>query len=183
MTRMLELTGVDLKGANLTGTDLRRADLTEANLTGANLRRANLTGANLTGTDLTGANLTGAVLTGANLMGAVLKGAVGLKRPVVYESRGGWLYAYKAVTLKRTGPTFPGLHYGDGETVSVDGADTSEALCGSGVNVATLDWCRKNHPGPAIVKVRFRKVDIASIPYASDGKFRLHRCTVVGEVR
>ena len=42
------------------GIDLSRVDLTGANLTGANLRRANLSGANLTEAYLRRVNLTGA---------------------------------------------------------------------------------------------------------------------------
>ena len=35
--------------------------------------------------------------------------------------------------------------------------------------------------GFRILVVEFTAKDIAVIPTASDGKFRLHRCTVVGE--
>ena len=39
------------------------------------------------------------------------------------------------------------------------------------------DW----REGLKILVVEFTAADIACIPYASDGKFRLHRCSVVGE--
>ncbi len=58
----LDLSGVDLRGANLKG-----AQLGSLNLSGADLRGADLTDAALGGADLTGANLEGATLVGANL--------------------------------------------------------------------------------------------------------------------
>jgi len=185
------LWGADLGGANLQGADLRGANLSDANLRGADLRDADLRDANLWGADLWYANLRGANLRGANLrdaylQGAYLRGARGLIRPRVYESRGGWLYAYKSVVPHGdayTGPQYPGIVYRLGETISVDGADTSEARYAFGINLATLEWCRNNYPDATVLRVRFRKADIATVPYASDGKFRVRRCTPVEVVR
>jgi uncharacterized protein YjbI with pentapeptide repeats len=61
------LIGANLSKAYLIGANLKRADLTAANLKGADLVAVNLTGANLTGADLTGADLTGADLTAVDL--------------------------------------------------------------------------------------------------------------------
>jgi uncharacterized protein YjbI with pentapeptide repeats len=58
----LELSGVDLRGANL-----REAKLAGANLSTADLSGAMLEGADLQGADLEGANFEGAVLNKANL--------------------------------------------------------------------------------------------------------------------
>jgi hypothetical protein len=69
--RRLDLTRVDLRGANLAGTNLQGAILT-----GANLQRAWLTSANLQDAWLTSATLQGATLQGANLQGANLQGVV-----------------------------------------------------------------------------------------------------------
>src|SRR5262249_49573368 len=44
---ILDLSGVDLRGANLSGVDLRGANLRGANLSGVDLRDANLSKANL----------------------------------------------------------------------------------------------------------------------------------------
>jgi hypothetical protein len=65
----------------------------------------------------------------------------------------------------------------------VEDANMSPAvLCGAGLNVATLDWCLRNWaPGYKVLIIEFEAADIAAIPHASDGKFRLHRCTVIGE--
>jgi len=55
--------------------------------------------------------------------------------------------------------------------------------CGAGINVATLDWCLKEYQdGYQILLIEFLASDIACIPTATDGKFRLHRCSVVGTI-
>lgn len=67
--KQLDLSGVDLAGANLQG-----AQLGQANLSGANLRGVNLTSAMLAAVDLSNADLTDADLTGSNLHRASFKG-------------------------------------------------------------------------------------------------------------
>ena len=76
------------------------------------------------------------------------------------------------------------IRYIEGAEVSVDDADTDDTVeCGAGINVATLDWCMAHwKPGYRILRVTFTAADIAAIPMATDGKFRLHRCRVGGEV-
>ena len=79
------LTGADLTNAILAGAKLTRAiftdailmdaDLRSVDLVGADLTRANYTNAILYDADLTGANLAGANLTNANLTGTKLAGA------------------------------------------------------------------------------------------------------------
>ena len=55
-------------------------------------------------------------------------------------------------------------------------------LCGKGLHVATLPWVmREWRKGYTVLLVEFWADDIACIPYGTDGKFRLHRCRVVGE--
>jgi uncharacterized protein YjbI with pentapeptide repeats/beta-lactamase regulating signal transducer with metallopeptidase domain len=68
------LSTVDLSGLDLTGKDLSHADLSGANLTGTRLAGADLTEANLSGADLTNADLSHCKSTGANLSGASLHG-------------------------------------------------------------------------------------------------------------
>jgi uncharacterized protein YjbI with pentapeptide repeats len=63
----LDLSYIDLAGADLTSAHLRDSDLTGANLTEALLADADLTDATLAGVDLTRANLQGAILTRAYL--------------------------------------------------------------------------------------------------------------------
>ena len=55
--------------------DLRGVDLSNMNLVGANLQYADLTGANLTRTNLRGANLSNAILVNVQLIETKLSGA------------------------------------------------------------------------------------------------------------
>ncbi len=91
--RGANLSQLDLSGADLTGADLRDADLhstdlsdailnsakmddanlSDASLSGAHLISANLKEANLRGAGLNNAKLSGADLTSANLRGALLR--------------------------------------------------------------------------------------------------------------
>ena len=98
----------------------------------------------------------------------------------------GEIVAYKMVTAGGDSPmqTTGKLHYETGKSYEVSDADTNPAnLCGSGINIATAPWiCANWANGNRIFKVQFRAEDIACIPTATDGKFRLHRCMVVGEI-
>ena len=160
---------------------------------GLAVRWGHKTGADLEGADLEGADLRGAYLKGANLKGAYLKGAylrgANGVRPELFNpllillDQPGKIRAYKLVTAENKGPYYPSITYADGTSHSVEDADTSLAeLCGSGIHLATLNWCLRSwEPGYKILIVEFEAQDIAAIPHASDGKFRLHRCTVIGE--
>ena len=82
---LAQLSGVNLSGLNLGGAELWRADLSNALLIGtdfnwaylmdADLSNSNLTSANFYFAGLTGANLTNANLTSASLINAGLDGA------------------------------------------------------------------------------------------------------------
>jgi hypothetical protein len=158
----------DLYGANLYGADLSGADLSRANLSGADLSRANLYRANLYRADLYGAN--------------------GIKpelcTPLLFLlDQPGPTRAYKLVNESGEGPYNGGIKYEIGNEYSVEDANKNASVqCAAGINVATLDWCLKNHSeGYRVLIVEFTAADIAAIPTATDGKFRLHRCKVVGE--
>jgi uncharacterized protein YjbI with pentapeptide repeats len=192
------LSGADLSGADLSGASLSRANLSRASLTGASLYEANLSGASLYGADLSGADLSGADLSGASLSRASLTGAslyeANLSRATgiqaervsplhMLRDQVGKIRAYKLVTGEGYGPVKGGIRYEKGKTVSVDNAETNPAItCAAGINVASLDWCMKEwRTGYRILVVEFTAKDIAAIPTATDGKFRLHACKVVGE--
>ena len=177
----------DLRGAYLRGAYLSGADLSGAYLRGAYLRGADLSGAYLRGADLSGAYLRDAYLRGADLSGANLSGATGIVPELSNDlllllDQVGKIRAYKLVTADGYGPQYGGVRYEIGESVEVEGASTDPNVqCAAGVNVATLPWCLRNwRPGYRVLVVEFARKDIAAIP-AGDGKFRLHRCKVVGE--
>lgn len=178
----------DLTGANLSGADLSGADLSWANLSGADLSGADLTGANLSRADLFRANLTRANLTRANLFRADLSGAIGVNpyasTPLLLLlEQPGKIRAYKLVNADGVGPYNGGIKYEIGETYKVADANTDVTeQCGAGINLATLDWCMRGWcAGYRILIAEFEAGDIAAIPTATDGKWRVHRCTIVGE--
>ena len=185
-----DLRDANLRDANLRDANLRGADLGGADLRGANLRGANLRGADLRGADLRGADLGGADLGGADLGGADLRGAEGIAPERVQPllmllDQPGPMRAYKLVDAEYRSPIQDSkkLKYAVGESVEVTDANTDpNELCAAGINVATLDWCLKEwKSGWRVLVLGFTAQDIACIPTASDGKFRLFRCTVVGE--
>ena len=139
---------------------------------------ANLSGADLSGADLSGANLSGANLSRANGINSELSTPL-----LMLLDQPGKIRAYKLVNEKNEGPINGGLKYPIGKTVKVKDANTSPIeQCGAGINVASLDWClREWQPGYRILIVEFTAKDIACIPTATDGKFRLHRCDVIEE--
>ena len=183
-----DLSGAYLSGAYLSGANLSRANLLGADLLGANLSGAYLSRANLLGANLLGANLLGANLSRANLLGANLLGAVGFVPEVccdllMLHDMPGPLIAYKLVNRRGEGHLRGGIRYEIGERVKVENANTDPHVeCGAGINVATLPWVmREWKEGYRVLIVQYTAADIAAIPYATDGKFRLHRCEVVGE--
>jgi hypothetical protein len=96
----------------------------------------------------------------------------------------GKIRAYKLINENGEGPYNGGLIYEIGQTVSVEDANTDSSVqCAAGINVADLSWCMAEwRDGHRILIVEFTAKDIACIPTATDGKFRLHRCDVVDEM-
>jgi len=183
-----DLCRANLYGVDLCGVDLCGANLCGANLCGANLCSADLRRANLYGVNLCGANLCGADLCRANLRSADLRGVKNIKAEritplLMLLDQPGKIRAYKLVNENSEGHVRGGLKYEIGKWVSITDAniDANED-CGAGINVATLDWCLAEwREGYKVLIVEFTAKDIAAIPTATDGKFRLHRCKVVDE--
>ena len=182
-----DLSGANLSGANLSGADLSMADLRWADLSGANLRWADLRGADLSGANLRGADLSGADLREADLRGADLSGAKGLLSAANYMEahfervEAGYI-AYK---------TFGGL-YAPPKTWKIEPEAVVEenvnfdrcATCGSGVNVAPLEWARKKYPTDTIWKVLIRWEWLCGVcvPYMTDGGIRCERVELLETV-
>ena len=147
----------DLRWANLSVADLNRADLSEANLSGANLSGADLSGADLIGanlsgaklreTDLSRADMSGAKLRWADLSGADMSGAKGLLQTADFmatnfERTPDGYIAYKTFNVQYRAPSTWEIKPGSiiEETVNFDRCTD----CGSGINVAPLEWVQKN---------------------------------------
>jgi hypothetical protein len=140
--------------------------------------RANLSGAYLSWANLSGANLSRADLS--RVKGVTPERCTPL---LMLLDQPGPMRAYKLVTAAGVGPFNGGITYAVGQHYHVTDANTDpQEACGAGINVATLDWCLQQwQPGYRVLIVEFTAQDIAAIPTATDGKFRLHRCAVVGE--
>ena len=167
------LGGADLSGANLSGADLRCADLSGADLSGANLRYANLGGADLSGANLSGADLRCADLSGANgLLSAIDYLDANFERTadgyIAYKTFGGQ-YAPPDKWNIKTGSVIT-------ETVNPDRCTE----CGSGINVAPLEWVRINYQGGIWrVLIRWAWLPGVIVPYRTDGKIRCERAELV----
>ena len=159
-------------------------------LRGAYLRGAYLRGAYLQGADLQGADLRGAYLRGADIQGAYLRGAYGLIAQLVTPllmllDQPGAIRAYKLVTAEGDSPINDSkIRYEIGNRIEVlDACTDVNKVCAAGISVAPLDWCLLEWmPGWRVLLVEFVVADIAAIPTGTDGKFRLHRCTIISEV-
>ena len=129
------------------------------------------------------ANLSRANLSRANLSGATGALPERCTPLLMLLDQVGPIRAYKLVTKDGVGPFNGGVTYAIGEVVSVNTANTDpQEQCGAGINVATLDWCLANYQdGHRVLILEFTAADVACIPTGTDGKFRLHRATVVGE--
>ena len=175
--------GADLSGADLSGANLSEANLSEANLSGADLSGANLSEANLYRADLSGANLSEANLSGANLYRAKGMNPFATTPLLLLKDQVGKIRAYKLTKENGEGPYQGGIVYEIGKSVSVQDACTNETQqCAAGISLATLDWCIKEwREGYRILIAEFTRKDIAAIPTATDGKFRVSKCKIVGE--
>lgn len=124
---------------------------------------------------------------------ASLNGASGIHRDLITPLRflldqPGKIRAYKLTTAEGKSPIAPAnghlaLTYEVGNFYEEMNANTDETKgCRQGINLATIDWCLKEwKDGYRIFICEFEAKDIAAIPIGSDGKFRVFRCTVVGE--
>lgn len=144
----------------------------------ANKKKANLRGANLRGADLRGADLRWADLCEA-------KGIQAERCTPLFLllEQPGPIRAYKLVNKKSEDPFNGGIKYEVGGSYAVTDANTDvNERCSRGINVSTLDWClREWREGYRVLIVEFTAAEIAAIPTATDGKFRLRACRVVGE--
>ena len=176
------LQDANLRATNLRGADLRGADLQRANLRGAYLQGADLQWANLRGADLQGANLRGANLRGANLLETIFDDINWLAYLGILPSEKGIAFAYKVTKANGEGPYNGGIDYTKGKFFKVESVDTdTNKQCSYGINLATFAWClAEKKDDYRLFMFKFNIKD-AICPAASDGKFRVIRCTKVGE--
>lgn len=202
--RCADLTDADVGGAVLTDADLTCASLGLARLRWTNFSNANLTDTDLRRTDCSGADFSGARLDGTNFRNAHFskKNTIGIEQHTHFLQmlleQPGKIRAYKLIRADGLGPWRPEESpvYEIGKSYEVLDADTNAVTtCGAGINVSTLDWIQREYrylkreevlglrekQDYRVLIVEFEAKDIAAIPIASNGKFRLFRCDVVGE--
>ena len=201
------LSDADLSGANLSCADLSCADLSNAKLSCANLSGAYLSGAYLSCADLSGAklscaNLSDADLSGAylscaklscanlsdaDLSGADLSGATGLLNPIDYlaekfeRTEDGYV-VYKVFNGCYVPPAKWKVEPGEVITEEVNSCRTDE--CGCGINVAPLEFVKRNFLGKDIYKLLIKWEWLAGVvvPYNTDGKIRCSRALIIEKV-
>ena len=181
-----KLRWADLRGANLSGADLIGADLRDAKLIGADLSDTNLREANLREADMSGADLSGAKLRWADLIDANLSGAKGLPQTADFmaanfERAPDGYIAYKTFNIRYRSPSTWEIKPGSIIEETVNFVRCTE--CGSGINVAPLEWVQKNQKGEIWkVLIRWEWLCGVCIPYNTDGKIRCERVELVGIV-
>ena len=136
-----------------------------AYLSGADLSRADLSGADLSGADLSGADLSGAkgLIDTVNYMEAHFERVE--RGYIVYKTFGG---SYEPPTEWEIKPESIIT-----ETVNFDRCTE----CGSGINVAPLEWVKREYPNKQIWKclIEWPWLVGVCVPYSTDGKIRCSR--------
>ena len=149
----------------------------------ADLSHADLSGADLSGADLSGADLSGADLSGAYLSNTLLETINWLSYIGITPDKDGFAHAYKVINSIGEGCFQGGINYLAKTQFSVRKVDTDVyTQCSYGINLATFQWClSEKQSGYRLLLMRFNIKD-AVCPVASDGKFRVKKCTKIGEV-
>ena len=140
-------------------------------LSDANLRRANLRCADLSDADLSGADLSGSqgLLDAINYMEAN------------FERTDDGYIVYKTFGENYSAPELWKIEPGEiiEETVNCD----STTECGCGINVAPLEWVRRNgrnHPYKLLI--RWEWLLGVVVPYNTDGKIRCSKAQILEAV-
>ena len=131
--------------------------------------------------------LRGANLRGADLTDAALSGSQGLLDAINYmeahfERTNDGYIAYKSFNSTYCAPDRWNIAPGEiiDETVNAD--RTCE--CGCGINVAPLDWVRRDNRGtPYKLLIRWEWLPGVVVPYNTDGKIRCSRAQIIEVVQ
>ena len=145
-----------------------------------------LSDADLSGTDLSDADLSDADLSGADLSGANLSGSQGLLDAINYmeanfERTDEGYIVYKSFNENYSAPDSWKIEPGEiiEETVNCD----STTECGCGINVAPLEWVRRNGRNqPYKLLIRWEWLPGVVVPYNTDGKIRCSKAQILEAV-
>ena len=151
----------DLRGANLRDADLRDADLSYADLSCANLRNADLRNV-----DLSSAK---GLLSAVNFM------------ETNFERTAEGYLAYKTFGGQYKIPL--GWKIEKGAVISENVNACRVDSCGSGINVAPLDWVKSHYCGEIWkVLIRWQWQSGVCVPYNTDGEIRCERVELIEKV-
>ena len=153
----------------------------------ADLCDAYLRGADLCGADLSCADLGCADLRDAYLSCANLSGATGLLNPIDYlaekfeRTEDGYV-VYKIFNGCYEPPAKWNVNPGEIITEEVNFCRTNN--CGCGINVAPLEWVKREYPRKDIYKllIKWEWLVGVVVPYNTDGKIRCARAQIIGKV-
>lgn len=181
-----DLSGAYLRHANarratFDSATLRCAQLEHADLRGANVSWANLRMANLVRAEVGGVRWNSACLEDANLSGArgVPSAADFLARNFEWTDQG--FKAYKSMGRFFNPPASWDLR--PGATIRESGSHNATTVCGSGVNMATLqfmqdDFLRRHVPIWELL-VPFRSLPGVVVPFGSASAIRVVNADVI----
>ena len=144
----------------------------------ANLRSADLSSANLSSADLSYANLSSADLKDTLLANINWLAFIG-----IVPGKSGVAYAYKVTKANGQGIQYNGIDYASAKTFSVDKCDSDVNVeCSYGINLANFAWAINAFTDKTyrLFMMKFNVKD-AVCPVGSDGKFRVSKCSKVGE--
>ena len=136
--------------------------------------------------DLSGADLSGANLIGANLSYADLSGAKGLLSAVNFMETNFERTAEGYLAYKTFGGQYKiplGWKIEKGAVISENVNACRVDSCGSGINVAPLDWVKSYYRGEIWkVLIRWQWQSGVCVPYNTDGKIRCERVELIEKV-
>ena len=129
------------------------------------------------------ADLQGAYLRGAYLRGTILEDINWLAYIGIVPNKSGVAFAYKVTNAEGEGVYQGGINYDKASSFEVDKVDDdTNNQCSYGINLATFAWCLNEYTDKSRRLFMFRfNIKDAVCPIGSDGKFRVKRCTKVGE--
>jgi hypothetical protein len=197
--RGADMSGANMRGANMSeanmrdadmrGADMSGADMRGANMSGANMSEANMRGANMRGANMRDADMRGADMRDADMRGADMSGASGILAASLYiapfERCADGIIVYRWERGCNAAPA--GWFFAPGMVISESGINPDRCTeCGSGVNFATRQWCKKtdiSHSGPLWkCLIPWAQVADVVVPFHTDGKARCRMLVLLNTV-
>ena len=180
------LVDADLSEANLSNTNLFGANLSGADLSNVNLSRANLVDADLSEANLSGADLSEANLNNTNLSYTNLSNAKGILNPIEYIMENFEKTKEGIIVYKTFGEYYtpnPNWEIAEGSIIEEVVNPLPTVECGSGVNVATKEWVKRecnNLVWKCLIKWEWLAGVV--VPYQTDGKIRASKVQLIKPV-